>query len=1083
MNGECPNVEMLERLAGGGSIGNDVVAHARQCESCQTRLREIQANLALLPDLAALATVSTSSAGPEHAIDGYDIHETIARGSQGIVYHATQRATKRAVAIKVLLGGKFATQRQRIRFEREVELAAALRHPNIVTYFDSGTTVDGRRFCVMEFVNGKPLHEYLQEQADASSRPMPRDVLALFLKICSAVAYAHQRGVIHRDLKPANILIDASGEPRVVDFGLARTLEAIGHVREPTVTHAGEFAGTFAYASPEQTMGGHAEVDVRSDVYSLGVILFEMLTASLPYKTDGPLSGVIKAICEQPPLSPSALRRDVDHELETILLKTLSKSPERRYQSVGALMRDLQHHLAGEPIDAKRDSRWYMLRKTVHRHRYAASVVVFVVILLTAFSILMSVAYQRASLAEAVAAARSDELAESLSRSNIERGRVLASSGNVALAEEVLWKEHLRSARPDDELAASRWGLRALYLQNPCRSSVNLPVVLSNERCLMTSPDGSLVIFGDLNAPFLEMCRAETGEIVTTIPRPDAMLNRQWVFFAGKQKMATILSDRSIAIFDVARGTLLSRGAPLERQPLRIAMSKREDRFAVYDQAGRISILNATTLEEEHTIETGVSPLAIAFGDEDASVVTGAMDGILRVWSIETASLVRQSSSQGVAVRIGHGINVLAASEDQSMFVTANESGRSQVWAANDLSRPRVADLDGDTVAVAISPDGKWIATGGNDRVVKVHDLETGELRQFAGHVGPIRSLAFSADGRGITSVSKEGGVRMWDLTPSITKQNRHTSSVLGMVHDEGDDLIVTSSADGSIVLTDSKCQTSQRIDVGPVLHALAISADRFIATADRTGTIHLYPLVPKARAGRQSVGPARSFKADASAINAIAFSPDGTTLVTAAQSGETILWNLETLARSSIQLAGSAEPFSSIQFSPDGAMIAAGGKWSGDVRLWNARDGSERPRLQGHTDIVRCVTFSPDGKWLASGSDDQTTRLWTLDTGECVATLEGHQRAVFGVSFRADGKLLASAGGGDVRIWSVPERRLLASFTPTDAALLGVHLSDDGSRLWTWGTTGDLICVDLARADAFIDSNRAYWTTQLEPK
>ena len=315
---------------------------------------------------AEILRCARNAATPSPTIPGYENLRELRRGGQGVVYTAVQRSTRRTVAVKVLLAGGLAGAAQRRRFEREAELAASLRHPHIVRVFDSGVTPEGWPFLVMEFVEGRPLDEAI---AMAPGVDGLRCRVALFQKIAAAVAHAHQRGVIHRDLKPSNVRVDESGEPRVLDFGLAKSvLDPAG--RDATLS--GQFIGSLPWASPEQASGMGQVADVRSDVYALGVMFFEALTGTMPYKTDGGLTQALENIRESDPPSPRVLAPAVDDDLSAITLRCLAKDPERRYQSAAALADDLAAWLAGSPIAARRDSAWYTLRATARRHRRAA---------------------------------------------------------------------------------------------------------------------------------------------------------------------------------------------------------------------------------------------------------------------------------------------------------------------------------------------------------------------------------------------------------------------------------------------------------------------------------------------------------------------------------------------------------------------------------------------------------------------------------------------------------------------------------------------------------------------------------------
>ncbi len=300
------------------------------------------------------------------SVPGYENLQEFRRGGQGVVYTAEQRTTRQTVAIKVLLAGSLAGPSHRRRFEREAELAASLRHPNIVRVFDSGVTPEGWPFLVMEYVEGRPLDAVIAGPASVGELDAR---VVLFEKIVRAVAYAHQRGIIHRDLKPGNIRVDDTGEPRILDFGLAKSVfEDAGK----GVTRSGQFVGSLPWAAPEQTGDEAESADVRSDVYALGVMLYQALTGRMPYDTGGSLAAAVHSIRTAMPAAPRSIVPAVGEDLSAVALRCLAKEPERRYQSAAELADDLAAYLRRAPIAARRDSAWYTLRVAARRYRQAA---------------------------------------------------------------------------------------------------------------------------------------------------------------------------------------------------------------------------------------------------------------------------------------------------------------------------------------------------------------------------------------------------------------------------------------------------------------------------------------------------------------------------------------------------------------------------------------------------------------------------------------------------------------------------------------------------------------------------------------
>lgn len=288
----------------------------------------------------------------------------IGYGGMGIVFEAQQELPRRRVAIKVVRGDRCGDEADTRLFQREVDALARLQHPWIASVHEAGRTDDDQSYIIMEYVEGIPLDDYARRH----SLPL-RERLALFLKIVQAIAHAHGRGVIHGDLKPSNILITTEGAPRVLDFGLARIMDPDSAARLHT-THAGRIQGTIAYMSPEQLRDAGAGIDVCGEIYALGVLLYQLITGQLPHDTVGlPLPHAVRRITESPPIPPSERLSRLDDDVETIILKCLALDPARRYQTADELGRDLAHYLAGNPIEAKRDNAWYVLKKNIQRHK------------------------------------------------------------------------------------------------------------------------------------------------------------------------------------------------------------------------------------------------------------------------------------------------------------------------------------------------------------------------------------------------------------------------------------------------------------------------------------------------------------------------------------------------------------------------------------------------------------------------------------------------------------------------------------------------------------------------------------------
>jgi len=410
----------IARVDPGAPVAAGLDGHLAVCPVCRAIVDRIAADNAFLGELARAASPDARGAAPDDGtradsglgrsaaggdaptvrdgsdpIPGYRLGEEIHRGAQGAVYRAEQLATRRTCAVKMLLRGRFAGERERIRFEREVEVVARLRHPSIVTLYESGVSRQGEPWFAMELVDGLRLDEFVRRNGCA-----PRAVAALLRQIADGIACAHRRGVIHRDLKPGNIVVDHDGVPRVLDFGLARSDAEgpPGSVAAGT-TMAGEFLGTFAYAAPEQLAGDPTAIDSRCDLYALGVVFYECLAGRRPFEGARSIAELVVQKSGSAPARPSALNPAVDRDLDVIVLRLLAADPARRYDTADALAEDLARYLDGRPILAREDSVVYVVGKQLRRHWIASGAAAALLVTIVASSVALAFLYANAERA------------------------------------------------------------------------------------------------------------------------------------------------------------------------------------------------------------------------------------------------------------------------------------------------------------------------------------------------------------------------------------------------------------------------------------------------------------------------------------------------------------------------------------------------------------------------------------------------------------------------------------------------------------------------------------------------------------
>ncbi|HYE62374.1 MAG TPA: serine/threonine-protein kinase [Phycisphaerales bacterium] len=1043
--------------------------------------------------------------GPGTRVGEYTIERLLGEGGMGVVYVARQERPSRTVALKVIRRG-YTTPSLLRRFEHEAEMLGRLQHPGIANIFEAGSApltgegVEPGRggnlaYIAMEFIDGLPLHQHAREHAlDTRAR------LALLARVCEAVHHAHQRGVIHRDLKPANILVDRAGQPKVLDFGVARAADA--DLRVTTMqTGIGQLIGTLPYMSPEQVLADPREVDTRSDVYALGVILYQLLTGRLPLDlASRSIPEAARIIRDESPARLSAVSRVFRGDIETIVAKAMDKDKARRYQSAAELAEDLNRYLAGEPIAAKQDSALYVLRKQIGRHRVAAASAGALLILVVAFAVyaswqahrdraraeremgLRAEAQVAQSTAEAAqrtaerhreaAAASAEELAHQLSLSTIDRGRLLAMLGNTLGAEELIWGEYIKHP----ESRAAYWALVEVYSAAPIRRTIRNVSHLVKP---LYFPDGQTVALAHARG-------------VVAFYTPD---------------LATRVAELKVADGVISATAVSPDGALL----------------AAATQEGGLSIVRVQ--DGEHLARWSYPEArvqSLKFTADGRSIVSGDLAGTVRLHDVSAPGSAGRTllfPSQPGAIRdiAVSRSGLIAASCFHKLVQVWNPDG-TPLHSLTIEDRPN---------GLAFTPDGAFLLAATPGALIRI-DTATWETQPFPqGTATHANRLSLSADGTKLLVVGAQ--LELWDgaaMKPTTSFNRSEQVMLHGALAPSGDSMIVIEPT-GLARLWETRRRSGEQVwtaaESGWITGAEFSPDGQSIITVCQGArpSIGLWALPNGVRADR--------FDPALTNLRAAAFSPDGSRLATIASSGRVTIYDAAALtpttSPSPTQLAAFDGPDRAPVLCFDARAEYLFAEGMGGAVLYNLAAGTTRrltssggnygaaaalPSTSGAREIVAVggpqalavwdlntgtvvrsaaaesfttdVAVARDGDTIAHPGSGRDIILRRTDTLAVTATISGHRERVLTVAFSPDGTLLASGGlDGDVHLWEVSTGRQLATLRRGRTQVSRVRFSPDGTYLLCTGQDGQVRLLNLQHYRQHIEGNRDAWRQELE--